>query len=52
MDADLEALPDDVEALKTALMTARARNREVLADRDAVAAELAIAKARASKTWR
>ena len=49
MDADLEALPDDVEALKTALLTARARNREVLADRDAVAAELAIAKARASE---
>ena len=56
MDADLEAIPDDVEALKTALLTARVRNREILADRavvaadrDAVVAELAVAKARASE---
>ncbi len=56
MDADLEAIPDDVEALKTALLTARVRNREILADRDVVAAnrdavvaELAVAKARASE---
>jgi len=49
MDADLEALPDDVAALKSALLTARARNREILADREAVAAELAVAIARASE---
>jgi len=49
MDADLEALPDDVEALKTALLTARARERKVVADRDAVAAELAVAKAMRSE---
>lgn len=49
MDADLEDLPDDVAALKSALLTARARNREILADREAVAAELAIAKARTSE---
>ena len=56
MDADLEALPDDVEALKTALLTARAHNREIRADRDVVAAdrnavvaELAVAKARTSE---
>ena len=56
MDADLEALPDDVEALKAALLTARAHSREVLADRDVVAAdrdavvaELAVAKARTSE---
>jgi len=49
MDADLEALPDDVAALKSALQTARARNREILADREAVGAELAVAKARASE---
>ena len=49
MDADLEALPDDVEALKSALVTARARERKVLADRDAVAAELAVAKAMRSE---
>jgi len=40
MDADLEALPDDVEALKAALLTARARERKVLADWDAVAADV------------
>jgi transposase len=56
MDADLEAIPDDVEALKTALLAARTRNLEILADRDVVAAdrdavvaELAVAKARASE---
>ena len=42
MDADLEALPDDVEALKSALLTARAQTA-------VVAAELAVAKARASE---
>jgi len=49
MDADLEALPDDVEALKTALLTARARERSILVDRDTVAAELAVAKAMRSE---
>ncbi len=49
MDADLEALPDDVEALKTALLTARARERKVVADRNALAAELAVAKAMRSE---
>jgi transposase len=49
MDADLEALPDDVAALKTALLTSRERERKTLADRDTVAAELAVAKARASE---
>ena len=49
MDADLEALPDDVEALKTALLTARARERKAHADRDTVAAELAVAKAMRSE---
>ena len=45
MDADLEALPEDVEALKTALLAARTRERKVVADLDTVAAELAVAKA-------
>jgi transposase len=49
MDADLEAIPDDVEALKAALLAARTRNLEILADRNTVAAELAVAKARASE---
>jgi transposase len=49
MDADLEALPGDVAALKSALLTARTRNLEIIADRDAVAAELAVARARASE---
>ena len=49
MDADLEALPDDVEALKTALLMARARERKAHADRDTVAAELAVAKAMRSE---
>lgn len=45
MDVDLQALPDDVEALKAALLTARARERNALADLDVVAAELAVARA-------
>ena len=49
MDADLAALPDDVDALKAALASARARMREVLAERDAGAAELAVARAKASE---
>ena len=49
MDADLAALPDDIDALKVALMIERARMREALAERDAGAAELAVARAKASE---
>ena len=52
MDADLAALPDDIAALKAALAIERARVREVVAERDAGAAELAVARAKTSKTWR
>jgi transposase len=48
MDADPAALPDDIDALKAALMTERARMQAVVAERDAGAAELAVARARAS----
>jgi transposase len=48
MDADLAALPDDIDALKAALMIERARTREVVAERDVGAAELAVARAKAS----
>ena len=43
MDADLAALPDDIDALKAALMIERARMREVAAERDVRGAELAVA---------
>ena len=49
MDADLEAIAGDVEALKTALLAAWSHNRDVLADKAVAAAELAVAKARASE---
>jgi transposase len=49
MDADLEVFADDVEALKTALLTAWSHNRDALADQAVVTAELAVAKARASE---
>jgi transposase len=49
MDADLAALPDDIDALKTALTIERTRMREVVAERDAGAAELAVARAKASE---
>ena len=49
VDADLAALPDDIDALKAVLMTERARMHEVLAERDAGAAELAVARAKASE---
>jgi transposase len=49
MDADLAALPNDIDALKAALAIERARMREVLAERDAGAAELAVARAKASE---
>ena len=42
MDADAAALPDDIEALKTALLSARMQARDA-------AAELAVAKAKASE---
>ncbi len=42
-------LPDDVEALKAALTVERAKMREVVAERDAGAAELAVARAKASE---
>ncbi len=41
MDADLAALPDDIDALKAALTIERAKMREVVAERDVGAAELA-----------
>jgi transposase len=49
MDADLAALPDDVDTLKAALMIERARMREVAAERDVRGAELAVARAKASE---
>lgn len=49
MDTDLAALPDDIGALKAALTIERARMRNVLAERDACAAELAVARAKASE---
>src|SRR5665213_1412979 len=49
MDADLAALPDDIDALKAALTIERARMREVLVERDVGAAELAVARAKASE---
>ena len=49
MDADLAALPDDIAALKAALALERARVRDVVAERDAGAAELAVARAKASE---
>ena len=49
MDADLAALPDDIAALKAALVIERARVREVVAERDAGAAALAVARAKASE---
>jgi len=49
MDPVLEALPDDVEALKAALLAARAEAERTAGERDLVAAELAVAKAKASE---
>ena len=49
MDADLAALPNDIDALKAALAIERARMQEVLAERDVGAAELAVARAKASE---
>ena len=49
MDADLGALPDDIDALKAVLTAEHARMREVVAERDVGAAELAVARAKASE---
>lgn len=48
MDADLAALPNDLDALKAALRIERAKTREMTAERDARAAELAVARAKAA----
>jgi transposase len=49
MDIELGALPEDIDALKAALAMARARVQAVIAERDAGAAELAVARAKASE---
>ena len=49
MDADLSALPDDIDALKVALLNERARMRDMAAAHDIQAAELAVARAKASE---
>jgi hypothetical protein len=48
VDGDVANLPDDVDALKAALTAERAKMREVVAERVAGAAELAVARAKAS----
>jgi transposase len=48
MDAAFSDLPDDIDALKAALTIERAKMREVTAERDVGAAELAVARAKAS----
>ena len=45
MDAGLETLPDDVSALKAALLSAQALARDAIAQKAIVDAELAVAKA-------
>src|ERR1700751_4929958 len=49
MDSDVAALPDDIATLKAALAIERARVHEVVAERDARAAELTVARAKASE---
>jgi transposase len=49
VDADLAALPDDIDALRTALTIERAKLRDAVAERDAGVAELAVARAKASE---
>jgi hypothetical protein len=49
VEGDIADLPNDVDALKAALTVERARIREVVAERDAGAAELAVARAKASE---
>src|SRR3978361_2244211 len=48
MDAAFSDLPDDIDALKAALRIERAKTREMTAERDARAAELAVARAKAA----
>jgi transposase len=45
VDDDIADRPDDVDALKAALAVERTKMREVVAERDAGAAELAVARA-------
>jgi transposase len=49
VDADLAALPADIDALRAALTIERARLREAVAERDTGVAELAVARAKASE---
>jgi transposase len=49
MDSDPAGLPDDIDALKATLTNERAKMRELAAERDAGAAELAVARAKASE---
>src|SRR5271156_1712151 len=49
MEADSEPLPDDIDALRAALAVERMKLRDVAAERDAGAAALAMARARASE---
>jgi transposase len=49
VDDHIADLPDDVDALKVALTVERAKMREIVAERDAGAAELAVARAKASE---
>ena len=49
VDTDPAALPDDIDALRAALTIERARLRDVVAERDSGAAELAVARAKASE---
>jgi transposase len=49
VEGDIADLPNDVDALKAALTVERAKMREVVAERDAGAAELAVARAKASE---
>ena len=49
MEGDIADLPNDVDALKAPLTVERAKLREVVAERDAGAAELAVARAQAAE---
>jgi transposase len=49
VEGDIADLPNDVDALKAALTVERAKLRDVVAERDADAAELAVARAKASE---
>ncbi len=49
METDLAALPDDINALRAALTIERARLRAAVMERDAGAAALAVARAKASE---